>query len=91
MLLARSCRRRRLVIHHDRLAEVFLGDFGEFSKMRVGRAACGQGQMRTIGLEGKACAATRSGAASSTAATASLRIEFMHLLLDGDYSHPSDR
>src|SRR5437879_5375842 len=51
----------------------------------------GQGQMRVIGLEGNACAcaATRSGAASSTAATASLPIEPMHLLLDDDYSHPS--
>src|SRR5467141_3213689 len=51
----------------------------------------GQGQMRTIGLEGNACAAARSGAASSTAATASLPIGPMDLLLDDDYSHPSDR
>src|SRR5438034_9998864 len=50
----------------------------------------GQGQMRVIGLEGNACAATRSGAASSTAATASLTIEHIHILLDDDYIHPSD-
>ena len=51
----------------------------------------GQGQMSVIGLEGNACAAARSGAASSSAATASLPIEPMPLLLDDDYSHPSDR
>src|SRR5207237_10936652 len=46
-----------------------------------------QGQMRVTGMEGNACAAARSGAASSTAATATLPIEPMPRLLHDPLIH----